>query len=162
MENTYLKYLQLYHNAGDENGALFRTLIDNWYGFSKGGPFLNKNDKPKWFNNPNPVNDRAALLAMDFVSFDAYEVMEGNHQDNLVKDHAIPVRILRQKFKELQAPNLINIRKFLKRYYKLGVITKTEDVLLNQNKLRSNMPDDWDGSSFLARYQAIKICSFKT
>ena len=152
MEATYLKYLQIYHQSKDDNGSLFRTLVDNWFGYAKAGPFLSKNDKPRWFNNPDPVKNRDALLAMDFVSCRAFRVIEGLQEDNLVKDHAIPIKVLRSSFKNLQEPSASDIENFLNENYRLGVITKFEDKLLNQKKLRSKMPDSWDNIDWQARY----------
>ena len=72
-------------------------------------------------------------------------------------DHAIPIKILRQEFSKLQSPSIPEIRAFLLKRYKLGVITKTEDNKLNQNQLRSDMPKNWNGENWRARYEEIGI-----
>jgi len=39
----------------------------------------------------------------------------------------------------------------------LGVITFEEDSKLNQIKLKSKMPEDWDGDAVFARYDKAGI-----
>lgn len=157
LEKTYLKYLEIYHATNDNNGSLFRSFIDNWYAYYRGGPFLNSSGNPKWFNNPNPQREWDALTSMDFVSKKALSVMEGKHTDRLVKDHSIPIKIIRSEFSKLETPNIEIIKHFLIANYKLGVITKTEDRLLDKRKLRSGMPENWDGKNWRARYEKVNI-----
>ena len=56
-----------------------RSFIDNWYAYEKEiseiEGFLNKNGNPIWFNNPDPVKHKDALLKMDFISLDAMNVI---------------------------------------------------------------------------------------
>ncbi len=154
MEETYLKYLQIYHASKDSSGSLFRSFVDNWYAYHRGPPFLNSKGSPKWFNNPHPQKEKEALLAMDFISKAALQVINGHQSDRLVKDHAVPIREIRTRFALLEQPSLTDIRQFLVATYKLGVITKTQDLMLNAAKLRSTMPKQ---SDWKARYNAIKI-----
>ena len=53
--------------------------------------------------------------------------------------------------------NVNAAKKILNKYYKLGVLTKSEDDLLNNAKLRSKMPPLWDSENVFARYDAIGI-----
>jgi len=87
-EETYLRYLEIYLRDQDTNPHLFRTLVDEWFAHSVGGPFLNGNGRPKWFNNPDPVKEGPALRRMHFVSYDAMQVLDGKEDSRLVKDHA--------------------------------------------------------------------------
>ena len=50
-----------------------------------------------------------------------------------------------------------NIEEFLNKYYRLGVLTKAEDIRLNDIKLKSDMPQDWDGNDVFARYKKAEI-----
>lgn len=148
LENAYLEYLKIYLNTKEENGPLFRTFVDNWFAYSEGSPFLNSRGKPKWFNNPNPVKERDALLAMHFKSKDAMRIIYGKQEGRLMKDHSIPIKILRILIcEELgTGPGVSKIKQFLKKYYRIGVITKKED-----------MPENWDRSNVFARYKKVNI-----
>ena len=82
-----LRHLSTFVEFGEPDPHLFRTLVDNWYAYEIGGPLLNKNGRPKWFNNPDPVKERCALLAMHFVSKAARERIDAG-ESGLVKDHS--------------------------------------------------------------------------
>lgn len=145
---------------------MFRTFIDNWYGYYKGGDFVNRNGKPKWFNKPNPKKEKSALLQMDFISKNAKKLIDGldDSKGTLVKDHSIPVKILRKLMINGDSGPIIgicNIEDFLLNHYRLGVITKTEDALFRDKKLDkkliSEMPKNWDGKEHFARYHVVGI-----
>ena len=157
MEQVYLEYLKLYLIHDDQDGHLFRTFVDNWFAYSHGGHMLNSKGRPKWFNNPDPKKERDALLSMHFVSADARKVLSGESNGRLVKDHAIPINILRQLIHDIPEHSVSSIGAFLMNNYRLGVITKAEDDQLNSEKLRSVMPKDWDGLNWKARYDMAVI-----
>ncbi|MCP4122776.1 MAG: hypothetical protein GY751_13570 [Bacteroidetes bacterium] len=157
MENLYLKYLLLYEKYEDQNGPLFRTFIDNWYGFHEGGEMLSKGGRPKWFNNPDTHKIGPVLSSMHFVSQKARSVLSGQSNSRLVKDHAIPVVILRQMISSHDPKSIELVREFLLRNYRLGVITKEEDNDLNSKGLKSTMPTDWNGTNWKARYEFAGI-----
>lgn len=95
---------------------------------------------------------------MDFISTGARAVLDGASDDRLIKEHAVPVRKLRELLTNLGADASVNeIEETLIKYYKLGVLTKEEDDKINQASLNSRMPLDWDGENMFARYAAAKI-----
>jgi hypothetical protein len=158
MKNNYLQYLEVYLNNADENGALFRTFIDSWYAYYKGGPLLNRNGNVVWLNRPDPIKLKDTLIhAGDFISTKAMRIMNGEEPGRLVKDHSIPIKILRKLIVREQRVNTAYIEEFLKDHYRLGIITKDEDRKINAEKLRSNMPEDWDEKDPFARYRAVNI-----
>lgn len=157
MEKLYLEYLVLYLKHYDQDGHLFRNFVDNWFAYSHDEHMLNSKGRPKWFNNPDPIKERDALMSMHFVSANARSILNGNKQGQLVKDHAVPLRVLRELIRELQIQTTSSINLFLKKNYRLGVITKSEDEQLNSNKLRSSMPNGWDRVNWKARYTEAEI-----
>lgn len=157
MEQVYFEYLKLFLIHNDQDGHLFRTFVDNWFAYSHGNHMLNSKGRPKWFNNPDPIKEREALLSMHFVSADAKKVLNGELEDRLVKDHAIPIRVLRELIHEMPDQSISSIKTFLMENYRLGVVTKSEDKRLNKNGLRSVMPKDWDKLNWKARYDTAEI-----
>jgi len=139
-----------------------RTFVDEWFAYHRGGVFLNRNGAPRWFNNPNPVTQREALSQMHFVSDAAQEVLDGESDSRLIKEHAVPVKVLKNLLCRIEEPTHEKVEECLLANYKLGVLTKTEDLLLNSMKLSSSMPLDWDGSNVWARYEVAGICGQET
>ncbi len=157
MDQVYLLYLQLYLNSGDRDGPTFRGFVDNWFAYHFGGPFLNRNGRPKWFNNPDPVKQREALLNMHFISSEAKRTIDGKASDRLIKDHSIPIAVLRERLRTLNDHQPETIEAFLKSNYRLGVLTLAEDKRLTERGLKSSMPSDWNGIDTYARYHQVGI-----
>lgn len=157
MEESYLEHILVAAGVQDYS-APFRTFFDNWFAFKEGGPFLNGNSRPHWYNNPCPDKHGEALRRAHFVSTAAAQTLAGLARERLMKDHAIPVAVLRDMLFDEQ-PNAIElIRSFMLRYYRFGIITEGEDHRLNEAGLRSRMPPDWakDDSPF-SRYDDVGI-----
>lgn len=157
MRDTYLEYLCIYLKDGDKDSGLFRTFVDNWYAYEFGGKLLNRDGRPKWFNNPSPTANKEALMSMHYQSIDAVLAIEGRAESRIVKDHAIPLKVLRNLMMDIAEPNKVSINDFLHSYYRLGVITKNEDDQLNKLGLRSAMPTNWDRKDWKARYLELGI-----
>jgi hypothetical protein len=100
---------------------------------------------------------------MHFISEQAWLVLNGKVEDALVKDHAVPVKVLIDELKSLRDPTLQDVQKHLMDRYRLGVITKTEDNRFRnpEPKLIWRMPAT-DNSCF-ARYHhpQIRIVEWK-
>lgn len=159
LEESYLHHILIAVHARDAS-APFRTFFDNWYAFSKGGPFLNRNSRPHWFNNPCPRKHGEALSRNAFVSANAARTLSGLSHDRLVKDHAIPVAVLRSELFDRQPKDVNEVRSFLKTYFNCGIVTKEEDSRLTAAGLRSAMPSGWTfNDSVFARYMAVGIQS---
>jgi hypothetical protein len=153
-----LKFLVAYVRYCDHcppDRHIFRTIIDNWYALRRGGLFVYKSGKPRWFNNPK-LRDHPRLRLMDFISAGAGVVLDGHSDERLIVDHAVPVRHIHDQLLELPQ-DVGAIESFLLANYRLGVLTKKEDITLNDNELKSEMPKDWDGKNLFARYEAVGI-----
>ena len=157
LEQSYLKHILIAAELRDYS-APFRTFFDNWFAFKVGGPFLNANSRPHWFNNPCPDRHGEALRRAHFVSVAAARTLGGFVRDRLVKDHAVPVALLRDLLFDEQPRTIEEIRAFLLRHYRIGIITQEEDERLRAAGLRSRMPEDWrrEESPF-GRYEQVGI-----
>ena len=154
-----LRHIQIFLEAKEyETGGPFRTFIDNWFQLKVGGVFLNRNGRPIWFNNPTKAKHFDALLSMDFISENALKVLEGLSDERLVKDHSIPVAVIRDILIDQKDKSLLKIEETLLDNYRLGVITKTDDNELNKQGLRAKMPSNWHvGDNQFARYAKIGL-----
>lgn len=157
LESVYLKHILLAVGVRDYS-APFRTFFDNWFAFKEGGPFLNGNSRPHWFNAPSPDKHGQALRRAHFVSQDAARTLGGLARERLMKDHAIPVAVLRDMLFDEQPNSIEEIRAFMLKNYCFGVITDEEDRKLSAAGLRSRMPRRWAAADGLfARYEAVGI-----
>ena len=166
---SFLEHIVIYLKSGFAPKSLLRTFIDNWYAYEKASNgktyFLNKNGNPIWLNKPDPIKHKNALLEMDFISEGAKKlilsedktILINNKHHRLIKEHSIPVASLYKILRKEENLNVDQTELILKKYYKLGVLTKSEDDLLNSNGLRSKMPPKWDGKNIFARYDEIGI-----
>lgn len=157
LEESYLKHIVIATEARDHS-APFRTFFDNWFAFKEGGPFLNGNSRPHWHNNPCPDRHGEALRRAHFVSASAARTLGGLVRERLMKDHAIPVAVVRDMLFDEQPNSIEQIRAFMLKNYCIGIITDEEDRTLNAAGLRSRMPPGWtiaDGP--FARYEAVGI-----
>jgi hypothetical protein len=100
---------------------------------------------------------------MHFVSEQAVRVLDGKQRDDLVKDHAVPIREIKRRVKEVVARDgkieITELEDLLCRLYKFGILTKAENSRLC-GKLKSGMPPDWDGVNPFARYEMIGISRY--
>ena len=94
---------------------------------------------------------------MHFISKNALNAINSKSDTQLVKDHAVPVKIISEMLKQIICPSEASIEKLLQDFYRLGVLTHEEDKTLNQLNLKSNMPNDWDGENVFARYEEANI-----
>ena len=137
--------------------APIRTFVDDWFAYHTGGPFLNRAGRPRWFNRPCPIKNKEALLSMHYISEQAEKVIKNGAGDSLIKEHAVPVRVLRTLFDEMKSPTISEVEKFLLRHYRLGVLTTSDNRLLKEAGLNSSMPKNWDGVDMFARYNSAEI-----
>ena len=161
LKNSYLTHIKIYIKSYNNDKHLLRTFIDNWFAYYKRGPFLTKNNRPKWFNNPNPRKSKNALLSMHFISKNAYEVINKDMDVRLIKEHSLPVSVIYKLLFEEKYHCEKDIESFLINYYKLGVITKEEDDKLTKNKLKDAMPEGWNKyKSVFDRYKEVNILKY--
>jgi hypothetical protein len=169
IRDAFLEHIVIYFKSGFAPKSLLRTFIDNWYAYEKASKgitcFLNKNGNPIWFNKPDPIKHKNALLEMDFISEGAKKlilsedqtILINNKHHRLIKEHSIPVAILYKILRKEENLNVDQTELILQKYYKLGVLTKSEDDLLNSKGLRSKMPRECIYENVFARYDAIGI-----
>lgn len=165
MSENCLKMILIYINSEYPNTPLFRTLVDDWHAFETRGPFLSKNGRPKWFNNPNAYKERDALLSMHYRSAEAeriiLEAKPNTEHEKLIKDHTVPISILKNIIIKEKPKNAEEISLLLKKFYRIAIITKKEDNILNNRKLKSQMPPNWnwkeDAPNLKARYDLCEI-----
>ena len=94
---------------------------------------------------------------MHFISKNALNAINSKSDTRLVKDHAVPVKIISEMLKQVNCPSEASVEKLLLSFYRLGVLTHEEDKTLNQLNLKSAMPNDWDGKNVFARYEKAGI-----
>ena len=173
LADSYLDYIRIAVEVGDA-GAPFRDFIDNWAAFSsEANHHRTAKDRVIWFNNPDAIGRRAMLLSLPFRSTGADAILRYAAEQSdeyrerrkardkavkLIVDHAVPLAVMvGQLFKPDTDLSREGIRKHLKRWYCLGVLTDAEDVRLNRLGLRSRMPPGWDGNDLTARYRKAEI-----
>jgi hypothetical protein len=80
LEVACLQHLLIYIDSGERSWSFFCMLIDNWNAYHRGGPFLDRNGGPYWFNRVT-AKDRAklapALELMDIISPRAAAILDG-------------------------------------------------------------------------------------
>lgn len=152
-----LRYIQIAAEARDR-AAPFRTFFDNLFAYRVRGPLLRGTGAPLWLNAPCPVRDREALMRTHFVSTNAALVLAGRKEETLVRDHAIAVAALRDLLLTIRPQTVEQTDDLMRRFYRLGVITRSEDLRLNAAGLRAKMPAGWTTEDdVFARYEAVAI-----
>lgn len=100
-------------------------------------------------------------LKCDYFSQKALNQINRNDFTDLIFEHMIPKNSYIQKPCELKAQNgtleLEYIEELLLKYWFIATITKSEDRLLNRNK----MPEKWDKKDILYRYSKADIALVK-
>tara|TARA_B110000483_G_C18182784_1_gene537718 strand:+ start:2069 stop:2581 length:513 start_codon:yes stop_codon:yes gene_type:complete len=158
IKDSYLEHIKICIKSDAWGRGLLRTFIDNWFAYYKQGPFLNSNSNPNWYNKPSPVKDKDALLEMHFISDMAFDVIEQGSDVRLIKEHSIPVHVIRKILIQEKPKTINDIENILLRFYRLGVLTKDEDDILNLKGLNSKMPTSWDfNESVFSRYEVAGI-----
>jgi hypothetical protein len=154
------RYLDLIIKSPDgypRKGYDPRTLFDSWYAHWKGPPYVKSTGTVQWFNYREMALPRLreAVKSMHYVSKDAWDVLiEKVAAQRLMKDHAVPVKVLRREIKAKSFATVEQLERFLIDRYRVGVITKTEDDRLPKD-LRADMPDG-DHSEY-ARYNDPRV-----
>jgi len=80
---------------------------------------------------------------------------KGEAKGNLVHEHLVPRKVVRQKLLRCKSAN--DVRTVLETWCIGVVVTREEDQLLNSLRLGSAMPHDWDGIDPWARYTKAGI-----
>ena len=134
-----------------------RSLLDSWYAYWMGRPYVKSTGTVQWFNHRELALPRLrdAVKSMHYISKDAWDVLtERAPPQRLMKDHAVPVKVLRREIKTKRFATIGQLEQFLIDRYRVGVITKTEDVRLGK-VFKDEMPRD--ASSEYARYRDSRV-----
>ncbi|WP_037499268.1 hypothetical protein [Sphingomonas jaspsi] len=154
---SYLQHILTAVSVRDRS-APYRTFFDNWFAFERGGPFLNASSRPHWYNNPCPSRHGEALRRAHFISTMAARTLAGLERKRLVKDHVIPVAVLRDLLFEQQPRSIEEVRLMMQKHYRIGILAIEEDESLSRSGLRSKMPGGWMiTDSPFARYESAGI-----
>ena len=159
MEHVFLqKILQYIQTDGSDKSETFRTLVDSWYGYYMGEGFVKRTGSVQWFNRSDlkQMRHKPAICRMHFISSKAKMVLNSDGFEPLVKDHSVPVNILRKELSALKPLNTDGVKAFLLNRYRLGVITESEDKDLC-DRLKSGFPSGSSTSDIFARYKAVGI-----
>jgi hypothetical protein len=157
LRKTYLRYLLEYVRSGDPHSNVFRTFVDNWFAYYTGGSFLKTSLAAKWFNRADLKKKPDAIAKFHLCSVRAKQVIDGIVEwEDLVKDHCIPLSILRKKLCKANPTTIEDVERILIQYYKIGLITQEENAKLNARRLRSEMPIGVETSPN-ARYESANI-----
>jgi hypothetical protein len=163
LKHSYLTFIKIHIETQNPDNKLIRSFIDRWFAYKKQGNFLTKGNIERTFNrsdiSPNnlQVVTKDCLLNMHFISKNALNAINSKSDTRLVKDHAVPVKIISEMLKQVNCPSEASVEKLLLSFYRLGVLTHEEDKTLNQFNLKSAMPNDWDGKNVFARYEKAGI-----
>ena len=158
IKNSYLEHIKICIESGSWGAGLLRSFTDYWFAYHKQGPFLNSNNNPKWHNKPSSVKDKDALLEMHFISDMAFDAIEKGSAVRLIKEHSIPLRVIRKILIQHEPKTTTDIENILLRFYRLGVLTKDEDDILRLKGLNSKMPASWGlTESVFSRYEFAGI-----
>jgi hypothetical protein len=158
IKNSYLEHIKICIESGSWGAGLLRSFTDYWFAYHKQGPFLNSNNNPKWHNKPSSVKDKDALLEMHFISDMAFDAIEKGSDVRLIKEHSIPLRVIRKILIQHEPKTTTDIENILLRFYRLGVLTKDEDDILRLKGLNSKMPASWGlTESVFSRYEVAGI-----
>jgi hypothetical protein len=158
IKNSYLEHIKICIESGSWGAGLLRSFTDYWFAYHKQGPFLNSNNNPKWHNKPSSIKDKDALLEMHFISDMAFDAIEKGSDVRLIKEHSIPLRVIRKILIQHEPKTTTDIENILLRFYRLGVLTKDEDDILRLKGLNSKMPASWGlTESVFSRYEVAGI-----
>jgi hypothetical protein len=154
-----------------------RTLLDEWAAFVGGGKLLRRGRQgptQRWFNRPCPVEEAPILLEkIDWVSTAAEQIVaeaalnpsvyskrsDTEGRFSLTLDHSVPIATIRAIISDNpRLWTLPNMREFLCRNLRRGLITVGEHKALKDARLAERMPWGWDdGDSPFLRYTRAKI-----
>ena len=156
LRRTFAEMVALFRRSCLYDSSLLRTLMDSWHAYYRGGHFIKRSGNPRTFNNPTSRLEFEALASLPDCSLAARKVLDGETDERIVKDHAIPVAFLRDALFEALPDNATGpgADRWLADNYRIAVLTHAEHEAL---EFRANMPGDWDRTNVRARYQSIEM-----
>jgi hypothetical protein len=153
MRMFYANLISQYLTQKDPNALIFRTLIDTWYAYWKGGPFLTDAGAARWVNTGD-IRKRPELAnAISLRSKEAGESIRGGDYNELVKDHAIPVKTLRLRMSQLNDKSIDAVDEYLQVNYRIALLKLRQHTRLSGRK-HHNLQDSVDSRT---RYASAGI-----
>lgn len=112
--------------------------------------------------DPRRVYSQYLRYALDEVSdlnFCVSKAAKGLKRKDVIHEHVVPHSVVMEKLLSLDPLTHETIMTVIKKYYVICAITKEEDKKLNNEKLRTKMPEGWDenNGSVFARYEKVGI-----
>ena len=72
-------------------------------------------------------------------------------------EHVVPLMYIVNKLMDMNPPTERKVTTILSKFFRVLFVTTEEHRKLNASGLRSVMPENWDGKSVWARYDAVGI-----
>ncbi len=128
-----------------------RSFIDQYFCYSRG--YVNRRGRAHW----------EGVMWKESVSVEAAKISD---RKQVVKEHAVPIRVITSKLKALKPAGLLTttrIAEVLDRYVRFATISKEEDLALRQLGLSSKMPSGFhepghaDHDDVFSRYRVAGI-----
>jgi hypothetical protein len=136
--------ISTYASSGESDPHLFRTLFDGWHAYRHGGHLLNRNGRPQWANSVKLKDHRKLgplLRSLNFISKEASAILARQVEGVIVKDHGIPVSVVRDRIIAAVRAGSDDVRGLLIRNSWLGAISKVEHDRLNAEGMRASLPE---------------------
>jgi hypothetical protein len=109
-----------------QRGHHFRQFIDQYYCYKN--EHVNQNGNPDW----------EQIVFRGYVSDQAWA--KGLTRKDVVKEHVIPMNIIRNVLMNLKNPTITAIKEVIEELTLFATVTKAEDKLLRECGLSQNMP----------------------
>lgn len=102
---------------------------------------------------------RYAMDEFVYVNLHQSDEAKGKARKEVIRDHVVPHKVLMDKFLGLEVLSKDSVWEVIKKYYIICSITREEDRKLNNEGLKSKMPEDWceNEENLFARYEKVEI-----
>jgi hypothetical protein len=172
-ERVYSLGSKVFHLKGEHNTRekmlTPRAMFDSWFAYHIGVEGLLKSTLTvQWLNRGDlrlrRIRETVLRIKKSpfiYISQHALHVLEGRRQEELVKDHVVPVAAMKCELQSQKDFSEQSIRSYLEGRYRLGFITQRENERFSPRhcgeNLIASMPRGWEGSNNFARYTHPKV-----
>jgi hypothetical protein len=159
-EKAWLRLIEVAY-SDDTFSSLFRTAVDSWFAYHRtisacGNPSVLKdctaddlltvrgNVNPRWFNTGDLTkkkNRQRGLRSFHAVSKKAQTVIDEQDNKPLIKEHVVPLVVLKKLLTVLGPKGPIAVGGVLEHCYRVALLTKEEAKQLD-GKYKSEMPKE--------------------
>lgn len=155
LEEAYLEHILLHLSSDDPDDRPLRTYLDSWYAHSI-GPALyeRKIPRPQWLNRGDLQKRPDLAFHCHAISFAAEQCIAKGDVSALAKDHSVPVNQVIRELKACEWSDRRTLREFLKRRYRVAVVTHDEHLRLGRGDAarKAEGVDFGSGDGAYARY----------